>query len=138
MKQEKQYNYIYKTICTINNTYYIGMHSTNNIHDGYYGSGLRLQRSIKKYGKENHILQILEYLPNRTTLALREKEIVNESLLKDELCLNLAQGGHGGNVGFAAYNQIKLLYPEGIWKGKKTYTRNKRKNKKFYERKTRW
>jgi hypothetical protein len=37
----------------LNNKYYIGMHSTNNLEDGYIGSGDRIRRSLKKYGKEN-------------------------------------------------------------------------------------
>jgi hypothetical protein len=32
---EKKYNYIYKTTNILTNEYYIGMHSTNNLNDGY-------------------------------------------------------------------------------------------------------
>jgi hypothetical protein len=71
------------------------MHSTDNIDDGYVGSGLRLWRSIKKHGKENHKVEILEYLPTRHALALREEELVNKVLLKDPLCMNLITGGRG-------------------------------------------
>jgi hypothetical protein len=72
------------------------MHSTSNLNDGYIGSGKKLKRSIKKYGIENFKFEILEYLPCRLTLANREKEIVNESLLSDPLCMNLKLGGFGG------------------------------------------
>lgn len=43
---------IYKTTCLVNNMKYIGWHSTNNLNDGYLGSGKYLLRAIDKYGKE--------------------------------------------------------------------------------------
>jgi len=72
------------------------MHSTSNLEDGYIGSGKRLWLSIKKHGKENHVCEILEFLPDRRSLKLREKELVNENLLKDPMCMNLKFGGDGG------------------------------------------
>jgi hypothetical protein len=74
------------------------MHSTNNLNDGYLGSGKRLTRSIRKYGKENFKLDILEFLPDRKTLELKEKELVNEEQLKDPLCMNICVGGQGGFI----------------------------------------
>jgi hypothetical protein len=69
------------------------MHSTNNLKDGYLGSGTYFRRSVKKYGKKNFKCDILEFLNNRTKLIEREKEIVNEDLVKDVLCMNLKTGG---------------------------------------------
>ncbi len=95
-REERKFNFIYKTTNLINGRFYIGMHSTDNLEDRYLGSGKRLRYSIKKHGIKNHKLEILEFLPNRDTLKTREKEIVNESLLKDPLCMNLKEGGEGG------------------------------------------
>ena len=75
------------------------MHSTDNLNDGYIGSGKRLWYSINKYGKENFKCEILEFLPDRVTLKEREKELVNEDVLKDKMCLNIKIGGEGGNLG---------------------------------------
>ena len=75
------------------------MHSTSNLEDGYFGSGKVLKRSLNKYGKVHHTIEILEWLPDRSSLKLREKEIVNENLLKDEMCMNLQLGGGGGLSG---------------------------------------
>jgi hypothetical protein len=72
------------------------MHSTDNLNDGYIGSGKRLWRSIKKYGKENFKVEILEHLPNRELLKNREKEIVNPEFIKDTKCMNIKEGGEGG------------------------------------------
>ena len=95
-RKEKTIHYIYKTICNVTQRYYIGMHSTSKLDDGYMGSGLRLRRSIRKYGKENHTKEILEYLETREELVLREIEIVNKELIEDDLCMNLKGGGEGG------------------------------------------
>jgi hypothetical protein len=97
-RKEHQYHYIYKTTCNVTGKYYIGMHSTSNLEDGYLGSGRRLWLSIDKHGKENHSIEILEWLPDRSSLKLREREIVNGDLLLDSTCMNLQLGGGGGFI----------------------------------------
>jgi hypothetical protein len=95
-RREKKYHYIYKTTNLKNGRFYVGMHSTDNLNDGYLGSGTKLRRSIRKNGKENFKLEILEFLTDRSSLQFREKELVNEDLLKDPMCMNLIIGGKGG------------------------------------------
>lgn len=94
--KDKKHHFIYKTTNNLNGEYYIGMHSTNNIKDGYMGSGKRLRRSLNKYGKENFTFEIIEHLFSREDLVNRESEIVNEELISDKNCLNLRTGGTGG------------------------------------------
>ena len=101
-RKQHTHHYIYKTTCIVNGKYYIGMHSTSNLEDGYFGSGKVLRRSLNKHGKENHSIEILEWWPDRSSLKLREKEIVNEDLLIDPMCMNLVIGGEGG---FETYNK---------------------------------
>jgi len=92
----KQIHYIYKTTCNITGRYYIGMHSTSNLEDGYLGSGRRLRYSLKKYGRENHSKEILEFRESREDLKNRESQLVNEDALRDPMCMNLKPGGYGG------------------------------------------
>jgi len=107
------YHFIYKTTNLINANYYIGMHSTSNLDDGYIGSGNRIRRSIRKHGKENFKFQILEFCNSREELAIREKEIVNEDLVRDRLCMNLKIGGEGGWHIYATNAfKLKLQDPE--------------------------
>lgn len=75
------------------------MHSTNDLEDGYIGSGQRLWHSIKKYGRENFVKEILEYFPDRESLQNKEIEIVNSDLLLDPLCMNISLGGRGTKYG---------------------------------------
>jgi hypothetical protein len=74
------------------------MHSTDNIDDGYLGSGKILRYSINKYGVNSHKKDIIEICPTREELKLREKKIVNEQLLADPLNINLKYGGEGGSI----------------------------------------
>ena len=41
------------------------MHSTDDLDDGYLGSGKILGYSRAKHGDENHKKEILEFLPDR-------------------------------------------------------------------------
>lgn len=107
-RKKHTYHYTYKTTNKINGKFYVGMHSTNNLNDGYIGSGDRIRRSIKKYGKENFVFEILKFFPNRETLKENEKEMITEELLKNELCMNICLGGGGGYIS-----------PEGVKKGRK-------------------
>lgn len=135
-RKQKTIHYIYKTTCLVTNRYYIGMHSTSNLEDGYMGSGKRLRYSIRKYGVENHKKEILEFYETRELLIKREIEIVNELLINDELCMNLANGGTGG---YGA----KFLTKEQLSKGGKNainkihYTQwiiNSEKNRKRFSK----
>ena len=99
----KKYHFLYKTTNLLNGKFYIGIHSTSNLKDGYLGSGKRLRYSIKKYGKANFKLEILEFFDSRELLVEREKQLVNEDLLKDLNCMNLSLGGGGGGFSSEAH-----------------------------------
>jgi len=95
-RKEKKYHFIYKTINKITSRYYYGMHSTDNLDDGYLGSGKRLRRSINKYGEENHKREIIEFCDNRESLKNKEKELINLNEVAKKDCMNLMVGGSGG------------------------------------------
>lgn len=92
----KKYHFIYKTTCQVNGKYYYGMHSTDDLEDGYIGSGTRLWHSIKKYGRENFKIEILEFCSDRESLKKREAELITEDVLAEPMCMNLKLGGEGG------------------------------------------
>lgn len=109
LNKNKKFHFIYKTSNITSGKYYIGMHSTSNISDGYLGSGKRLRYSIRKYGKENFKLEILEFSPNRELLVEREREIINVDMINDPNCLNLQTGGVSG---FDYINNLRNNNPE--------------------------
>lgn len=107
-KSEKKYHIIYKTTCLINKKYYIGMHSTDNLDDGYMGSGKALKFSIQRYGKENHRVEILEMVESRELLAERERELVTMNKVRNGKCMNLKVGGIGGFIKKAKIKKKKI------------------------------
>ena len=133
----RKYHYIYK-ITRDDGKYYIGRHSTDDISDGYFGSGQRLWKSIKKHGKEKHTKEILEYLPDLIELKKREAELVDCQTLNDPLCMNLTRGGDGGGtfIGNKArmwitdgetqrHHPRDIPIPEGFYQGMSQQTINK-------------
>ena len=88
--------YLYKVTNLVNNRFYVGVHKTKDMNDGYMGSGKIIQRAIEKYGIENFQKEILEVFNNSKEMYDREKEIVTEEFLKTENAYNLKLGGNGG------------------------------------------
>jgi len=87
---------VYKTTNKIKGEYYIGVHVTDDLEDGYLGSGKRLIYSLSKYGRDAFEREILATFNDPDEMFQKEAELVNEETLKDPLCLNLKVGGHGG------------------------------------------
>jgi hypothetical protein len=95
-RKQHAYHFIYKTVNTINGKFYLGMHSTSNLEDGYLGSGSMLSKSIKKYGRENFTIEILEFCESREKLRLREYEVITQDVIDDPMCMNIRLGGYNG------------------------------------------
>jgi group I intron endonuclease len=77
---------------------YRGCHKTNNLNDGYLGSGTVLKRAIKKYGKENFQRITLEYCSNEEEMYEREKIYVDNIFIHSKQSYNLRCGGLGGRL----------------------------------------
>lgn len=88
---------IYKITNIKNNKIYIGKHKTLVLNDSYFGSGVALERAIKKYGKKCFIKEIIFIFDNELDMNKKEKEIVNEEFISNNKTYNLAIGGEGGS-----------------------------------------
>lgn len=98
---------VYKTTNTINNKYYIGVHSTSNINDNYLGCGHWRGRKIYsnitspilnaflKYGDSNFIRETLFVFEERENALLKEQELIN---INDINCYNAREGGDSNYV----------------------------------------
>ncbi len=95
MRKELKYHYFYKITNNLNGHFYYGVHNTDNLNDGYMGSGRRLHYAYKKYGSENFTKDILKYFNSSKEAFEYEAEVVNEDLIKDDNCYNIKQGGDG-------------------------------------------
>lgn len=87
---EKYHNIVYKiSRPEIDDRTYIGVHSTNNLNDGYMGSGRRIKNSILKHGLIKHVKQVLFDFKTREEALSKEAELVHLG----ENSLNLIPGG---------------------------------------------
>lgn len=116
------YYFFYKTTNLINNKIYYGVHTTNNLNDGYLGSGKWLKRAFKKYGKENFHIEILKFFKCKSDMFDYEKEFITEEIINDKNTYNLTKGGRGG------YNDITDDGKERISKHRKNKVVAKDKN----------
>lgn len=96
----KQYHFLYKTTNTINHKIYVGVHSTDDINDGYLGSGSGILAAIKKYGRSAFTREILEWFDWRCEALNRESQIVNAEFIKRRDTYNKFIGGETGAYGF--------------------------------------
>lgn len=92
----EMYHYVYKITCTIDDRWYIGIHSTKNLLDGYLGSGRELGKSKRQHGREKHVIEILTFCDSRAEVLAYERELVTWIVLADPDCMNLTPGGGGG------------------------------------------
>ena len=93
-----KFNYFYKITNILNGCYYYGVHSTDNINDGYMGSGTRMTRALSKYGRNNFKKEILKFFDTIEECYEYEKSVVTKEMTKDPMCYNIVEGGSGINT----------------------------------------
>lgn len=94
--KERKHNIVYKTTNKLNGMIYIGCHVTDNLDDGYLGSGKRLKYAINKYGKQHFTREILFDFSTRGEMYAKEKELVTKEFVAEETNYNIGVGGKGG------------------------------------------
>lgn len=82
--EDEKYHYLYKITNSINQKYYIGIHSTNNLNDNYCGSGKAIIEAIAKYGVKCFVKEILAFYPTRYELSNAEHDIIGKTYLLKE------------------------------------------------------
>ena len=97
--------YLYEIKNNLNGMVYIGIHKTNNLNDGYMGSGKIIKQAIKKYGKNNFSKRILSFFQNELEMTAAEVEYVNEEYVSSLDTYNLVVGGGCG------WSYVNKLYP---------------------------
>ena len=93
-----KYHFIYCTEFD-DDTYYIGKHSTDNLDDGYYGSGVELNQKIS----EGHTYKTtkLAFFQSSELAFSAEKNIVNKRMIdesSEDKVLNKVGGGEHTNI----------------------------------------
>lgn len=117
----KKYHIVYRTHNLINGKEYTGKHSTDDLEDGYYGSGVGILNAVAKYGLENFAVEILSFHDSEEAALAEEARIVNEDYVNREDTYNQTLGGS-----YSAYhtkNMVTVVDKEG-----NTKTLNKSSN----------
>ncbi len=96
----KKHNIIYETENKVNGKIYVGKHSTDNLGDGYLGSGEKLKKAIKKHGKKNFFRRILDWcLPCQYYIDHKEQQWIEILDAQDRVTgYNITGGGGGGDT----------------------------------------
>jgi hypothetical protein len=109
---------IYKTTHVQSGKYYIGMHSTSDLEDGYLGSGKWIKAAVKKHGRDSFERVILKELSSYDDMKNEEAKVINEEVLNDPLCMNMMHGGKGG---WKTLNDSDSAYQRRSEAGKKAH-----------------
>lgn len=95
------------------------MHETNDLEDGYLGSGKRLKRAIRYYGKEFFERRILHIFDNKEDMVNKEIELVNEEFVNREDTYNLVKGGKGGFISLDGARRGAITMNKKHWERRK-------------------
>lgn len=88
--------YMYEIKNLVNGKVYVGVHKTQNMNDGYMGSGAALRRDIKKFGLDKFEKRILQIFNSEKEMFEGEINYVNEEFVARKDTYNLRIGGDGG------------------------------------------
>lgn len=90
------YYIFYKTTNLVNGKVYYGVHKTENLNDGYLGSGVAIKAAIKKYGRCEFIRETIRLFEDRESMYAYEREFVTKEIVGLETTYNQTIGGFGG------------------------------------------
>lgn len=92
---EKKFNFVYVTKNMINGKKYIGKHSTDDLFDGYVGSGTLLKAAISKYGLNNFETTIIKLFETSDEAYEYEEMLVDCDVTESPNYYNIDLGGKG-------------------------------------------
>jgi hypothetical protein len=122
---------IYVITNNSNGKTYTGAHTTTNIDDDYYGSGVAITRAIKKYGKQNFTKEIIHYCNTEDEMYKLEEQLV----VVGDHTYNLTRGGNGGwsHVDTSGDNNPMRRSAETRKKVSESHKITRASNKEYYD-----
>lgn len=110
-----KYRFIYKITCLCGDwkgKFYIGQHTTDNLDDGYAGSGIKIREYYSIYGKKLNVTYKIKILKdkinNQKTLDKWERYYISKYLGTDN-CLNIDEGGSHRKNDKLRFHTVELL-----------------------------
>ena len=88
------YGYIYLTTNLVNGMIYVGQHKSKEFTEKYFGSGINIKRAIKKYGKDNFSVKLLEWCETQNDADCKERYLLKKyNLPNSNIGYNITKGG---------------------------------------------
>lgn len=105
---------VYKITNKVNNKVYIGITSKGisarwkeHIYSAEHDCPFKLHRAIRKYGKENFSVELIDFANSWEELTKKEQQYISEyNSLQDEFGYNMTEGGDG-TFGKVVYEETK-------------------------------
>jgi hypothetical protein len=91
--------------------FYVGKHG-GKVQGNYWGSGMVIKNHIRKHGRANLKYEVLVVSTPKYIYDLEQKYITDDFIKSNPLCMNVAKGGMGGNLGCVPHNKGKKMSPE--------------------------
>ena len=133
-----KYYGIYKITNLVNGKMYIGQHVTDNLDDGYMGSGKLIKRALSKYGVENFRKEWLGFYEDEEELNYMERVFVDETWVSRSDTYNLKIGGEGGWSYINKHNLYNRIGMKGKHLAKETKQKISEATKGKNKGKTPW
>lgn len=133
------YYYTYKITCllgTLKGKYYYGQHTTTTLDDKYCGSGRMIINYLNKYGYkegETYTKEIIAFYNSIEELNQAEYELIGDKYKSDPMCLNLKEGGYGGEYSDESKKLMSLHHGGGHKKGEYHHSDETREKLKWSE-----
>lgn len=130
--EREGFGYVYITTNNITGVKYIGQRFSKQIKGSFYddiylGSGIVLNRAIKKYGKENFSKEIVQICNSKEELNEAEKYWINyykANINSNSQFYNIAAGGAAGDNWTGKSNEYKEYFKQIISTSNRQRKRN--------------
>lgn len=106
VKRNLPFHFIYEVKCNVTGEFYRGKHSTDDLNDGYLGSGRWIRDGLRKYGKSRFDRTIIQ-MCTFDCLDMVEKALI-ELVYDHPHCMNKRRGGEGGRT---VPGKVVVKYP---------------------------
>lgn len=101
-----KFGYVYLTTNLINGKTYVGQHHAGFFDTRYKGSGKIITQSLKKHGRKNFKVELLEWCDNQESLDNKEIEYIAKYRAKGKAEYNITDGGSGTRGLFGEKNHF--------------------------------
>ncbi len=100
---------VYITTNLVNGKQYVGDHSSDNLKDGYLGSGTAIKRAIKKFGKKNFNREILESFDTKEEAFKAQEKYILKFQTLSPIGYNISPKGGMRNNGSHSEKTIQQI-----------------------------